>query len=180
MTITNATRPTRALHRHDGVENEPSRPSAIFPDTGNGASSVGWVPPEDALQADTVPPQVKWFDGRIRTVQIVVNDLNELTEEICLDGNTIGFISRVGRIFVAQTGTRLDRAEECGQCFLWDEAATILVALSTRITPLEEPDPQAVQALERTTDTSDGNPDQAMNSQNLCIHEMSGPGGHKW
>jgi hypothetical protein len=79
-----------------------------------------------ALPTVTGPLRVECFDGRIRTVQIVVIDLDELTEEIRLDGRTIGFIGRAGHIFVAQTGTRLDRAEECGQLLSWHKAMTFL------------------------------------------------------
>jgi hypothetical protein len=94
-----------------------------------------------ALRTVAVPLRLEWFDGRTRTIQIVVTDLDDRTEELRLDGHTIGFISRAGPIFVALTGTRLDRAEECGQCLLWDNAATILVTLMSDLPEPEKPDP---------------------------------------
>jgi hypothetical protein len=33
-------------------------------------------------------------------------------------------VQRASRIFVALTGRRTDRAEECGQYLFWDQAAT--------------------------------------------------------
>jgi|GEM_PF-5834317 len=40
--------------------------------------------------------------------------LDDVDEEIHLEGQVIGFIHRDGRIFVALTGSRIDRAE--GMC----------------------------------------------------------------
>lgn len=116
-----------------------------------------------ALRTVAVPLRLEWFDGRTRTIQIVVTDLDDLTEELRLDGHTIGFISRAGPIFVAMTGTRLDRAEECGQCLLWDKAATILVTLMGR--PRE---PKKLRPLKVPI------------RQLLGVPEMSRSGGVKW
>lgn len=142
-------------------------------------SSEGEALQDQALRDVTVPLCLEWFDGRIRTIQLVVIDLDETTEEIRLDGRTIGFIGRAGAIFVAQTGTRLDRAEECGQCLVWDTAATILVTLlGNRVEP-EKPDLR-VGAPEDTTGRHDGDTGRAPNGQHQRVHEMSRSGGQKW
>jgi hypothetical protein len=132
-----------------------------------------------ALRTVSVPLGLEWFVGRIRMIQIDVIDLDDLTEEIRLDGYTIGFISRAGRIFVAQTGTRLDRAEECGQCLLWDKAAAILVTLLGRLPEPEEPDPR-MGAPQHTTGHHDGGTGQTPKHQPPRVYELSRSGDHKW
>lgn len=125
-----------------------------------------------ALNAITVPVRLEWFDDRIRTIQLTVIDLDDLTEELRLDGETIGFIGRADRVFVAHTGTRLDRAEECGQYLLWDKAASILVTRRVRRSEPEE-HVTRVGAPERATDRNDGAPGQASTHQRSRAHEMS-------
>lgn len=95
-----------------------------------------------ALRTVTVPLRLERSDGVIRTIQLTVIDRDEWTEEVRLYGATIGFVERAGSIFVALTGTRLDLAEECGQCLLWDKAATMLVGIVGRLPEPEEPDPR--------------------------------------
>lgn len=48
-------------------------------------------------------------------------------EKIQYQHEVVGYIEHVGHIFVALCGSRLDRAEECGQCLLWDQAAAELM-----------------------------------------------------
>lgn len=135
------------------------------------SSQVGALPVR-ALRTVTVPLRLEWFDGLIRTIQVVVIDLDDVTEEIRLDGHTIGFIGRAGRIFVAQTGTRLDQAEECGQCLLWDKAATILVNLLGDRVELEKPDPP-VKAREYVSGYHNGDTPQAPTAQGTRMNQMS-------
>ncbi|MET4706007.1 hypothetical protein [Frigoribacterium sp. UYMn621] len=153
MTFANTRRLTWALQPHDGVANGSSPTSRIRSDAENNLS-VGLVVDDASrrgvfanrlveadlgfpqteglrevpLRVDTVPLPVGSFYGQMQTIQIEVFDLNELTEEIVLAGNTIGFISRVCPIFVAETGSRVDRAEECGQFLVWDSAAALLIS----------------------------------------------------
>jgi hypothetical protein len=126
----------------------------------------------EAFRTVTVPLRLEWLDGLIRTIQLTVVDLDDLTEEIRLDGQTIGFINRAGRIFVAQSGTRLDRAEECGQCLLWDKAAAILVTLLGRLPEPEEPDPRSAMA-KHTSGSRDADTAHAPNRQSRPAYEMS-------
>lgn len=48
-------------------------------------------------------------------------------DKIQYDREVIGYIEHVGHVFVALCGSRFDRAEECGQCLLWDQAAAKLM-----------------------------------------------------
>jgi hypothetical protein len=207
MSNTNMGQPTDPLVMRESVRDGVSPGSGMFPDAGNGALfallavhltihlvrftkqifGAAVVASEDEALQDRAPRtvtgrlRVECFDGRIRTVQIVVIDLDELTEEIRLNGRTIGFICRAGPIFVAMTGTRLDRAEECGQCLLWDKAATILVTLMGG-----PPEPEKLGPLvgvpQRTTGDRDrdGDTGRALDRQLLRVHEMSRSGGPKW
>lgn len=126
----------------------------------------------EASRTVTVPLRLEWLDGLIRTIQLTVVDLDDLTEEIRLDGQTIGFINRAGRIFVAQSGTRLDRAEECGQCLLWDKAAATLVTLLGRLPEREEPDPCSAMP-EHATGYRDADTGHEPNRQSRPAYEMS-------
>lgn len=63
----------------------------------------------------------------LEIVPLVVSSIAPELEEIRNGETTIGFIERVGHLFVARTGERLDRAEECGQFLLWDHAAEELL-----------------------------------------------------
>lgn len=176
MSITDMAQPTRLLAARAGVRDEVPPTFGMIPAVRNIARSAfsGIRPPtrlvgvteriietemasseeetlrNRALRTATVPLTMEWFDGVIRTIQLTVVDLEHVTDEICLDGQTIGFIGRAGGIFVAQSGIRLDRAEECGQCLFWDKAATILVALSGDHLELDERDPRE-EAQERFT-----------------------------
>lgn len=67
--------------------------------------------------------RVEWFDDRIIVLPMIVIDRGDSDYEIRIRGRLIGFIHRAGRVFVALTGTRLDRAEECGQYLMFDLAA---------------------------------------------------------
>lgn len=67
-------------------------------------------------------------DGHIETIQPTVIPLTATESELFLHGLPIGFIHQAGRIFVALSGERLDRAVECGQFSLWDAAAARLIA----------------------------------------------------
>lgn len=204
MSGTNMWQPTALLPTREDVRDEVHPASGMFPDVEDIAPSalLAMHPPIDLagitkriieaeivssqkqplqdreLRTVTVPLRLEWFDGRIRTIQIVVIDRDDLTEEISLDGHTIGFIGHAGHIFVAQAGTRLDRATEAGQCLLWDKAATILVTLSgDRLEP-EEPDPR-LRAPENTTVHNDRDTGQAPTRQRPRVHEMSRSGGRK-
>jgi hypothetical protein len=203
MSITDIGQPTGPLAAREGVRNEVPLTFGMIPEVRNVARSTlsGIRPPtrlvgvtkritetemislqeealrDRALRTVTVP-LLEWFDGVTRTIQLTVVDLDHLTEEICLDGQTIGFIARAGGIFVAQTGTRLDRAEECGQCLVWDKAATILVALSGNHLELDERDPRE-EAQEHTSGSHDGETGQAPTLQQLRVHEMTRSGSRK-
>lgn len=126
----------------------------------------------EAFRTVTVPLRLEWLDGLIRTIQLTVVDLDDLTEEIRLDGQTIGFINRAGRIFVAQSGTRLDQAEECGQCLLWDKAAAILVTLLGRLPEPAEPDPRSAMP-KHTSGYRDADTAHAPNCLSRPAYEMS-------
>jgi hypothetical protein len=151
MSRTTMRPPTDLLVMRENVREAASFASGMMPGRVRGAPSaplqthrvVSWEELQGrAPGAVTVPLRMEWFDNRIRTIPIVVIDLHDLTEEIRLDGHTIGFITRAGRIFVARAGARLDRAEECAQSLIWDKVATILVALSGRLAEPEEHDPR--------------------------------------
>lgn len=66
--------------------------------------------------------------------ELVVTDLGDGLESLAMAGRTVGFIQRAGHVFVALTGTRTDRAVECGQFLVWDEAARTLLAAPHRAT----------------------------------------------
>ncbi len=77
--------------------------------------------------AGAVSVRVPCWDDVIRTLRLDVVDLDASTDEIRFDGHLIGFISRDGRLFRANAGTRFESSTECGHYFLWDEAAAMLV-----------------------------------------------------
>lgn len=95
-------------------------------------SSQDWV--SDTI---TMPVRMERCD-EIRTIEPTGIPLDHKTEEIHLDGRVIGFIHHAGPIFVALTGARLDRAEECGQSLLWDRAAARLVTESGDVKAVED------------------------------------------
>ncbi|WP_147303960.1 hypothetical protein [Subtercola boreus] len=138
--------PTENVSRLASAPSVPPRIPAITEKTGEAeiVLSKGGALQDREFRTVTVPLRLEGFEGRIRTIQIAVTDLDNATEQVCLGGQTIGFISRAGRIFVALSGTRRDRAEECGQCLLWDEAATILVTGLGRQPEPTEPDPARI------------------------------------
>ncbi|MEO8907289.1 MAG: hypothetical protein ABI310_04345 [Microbacteriaceae bacterium] len=105
----------------DSPVRDPSTDTTTFTDTTTAVSTGTTV------KAVTVPLRVAWSDYRIKTIPIVVADVDDLNCEIRCQGQVLGFIHRAGRVFVALRGTRLDRAEECGQSLLWDIAAGKLV-----------------------------------------------------
>jgi hypothetical protein len=122
--------------------------------------------------AATVPLRLEWFDGGVGTVRLTVIDLDDLTQEIALDGQTIGFIGRAHGVFVALTGTRLDRAEECSQSLLWDKSAAILVALSGHRPEREESD-RGRGASVPTAGHNDGGTDQLQTQSRPRVPEVS-------
>ncbi|MDP3208615.1 MAG: hypothetical protein Q8M65_05655 [Rhodoglobus sp.] len=82
---------------------------------------------DPASSAATVPVALTQVDDVVRMIALTVVDLDDAVQEISVNGQVIGFIHTAGRVFVALTGTRTDRAEECGQSILWDCAAETLV-----------------------------------------------------
>lgn len=62
------------------------------------------------------------IDG-IHPVRVTVTPCAEDIDRVKCDGRVLGYIYRTGRVYVALSGRRLDRAEECGQSLLWDKAA---------------------------------------------------------
>lgn len=145
----------------DGVRQVQTIQDRILPDH---------VLQDRVLRTVTVPLRVEWSDDQIRTLQMVVIDLDQFTEELHLDGQTIGFIHRAGRIFVASAGTRFDQAEECAQCLLWDKAAAILVTTFGHLPEPEQPDPLAPAPQNTTGDPDTGHTPAR---QRPVIHEMS-------
>lgn len=65
--------------------------------------------------------------GDVELVDLWVTEIDDEVERVDARHGTIGYIHRVGNIFVALAGDRTDRAEECGQFALWDHAAGELV-----------------------------------------------------
>lgn len=61
-------------------------------------------------------------------VDLLLDPVADDVDAVRRDGNTIGYIRQVGRVFVALRGRRLDYAVECGQSLLWDKAAMALLA----------------------------------------------------
>jgi hypothetical protein len=59
----------------------------------------------------------------IEVVDLTLIRIAEDVDELDIDGSPIGYIRRVGRVFVALSGRRLDHATECSQSLLWDKAA---------------------------------------------------------
>lgn len=98
---------------------------------------------DPTLSAATVAVPLECFDKVIRTISLTVVDLDDVVQEIRLDGRVIGFIHAAGRIFVALTGTRMDWAVECGQSLLWDKAAATLVTTFGQLPQPEEPAPRS-------------------------------------
>jgi hypothetical protein len=125
-----------------------------------------------------VPSHVEWGTGQLRTVQVDVIELDDLTEEIRLERHAIGLIARAGRIFVAQTGTRWDRAEECGQYLLWDKAAAIVVAHGGQRLKAVEADPG--RGSENMTFYSAGLTGQGSIREHSFVREMFMAGGPRW
>jgi hypothetical protein len=60
-------------------------------------------------------------------VDLTLIRIAEDIDEVDIDGSAIGYIRRVGPVFVALSGRRLDRAWECSQSLLWDKAAWALL-----------------------------------------------------
>lgn len=125
---------------------------------------------DQTLRTVTVPLRLEWLDHRIWTIQVVVIDRDELTEELRLGGQTIGFIHHAGRIFVALTGTRLDWAEECGQCLLWDKAAALLATTFGHLPEPRRPDPRRAAPAHPTGDRHTAHTSTGRRS---AVHEMS-------
>lgn len=163
MSIANAALPTGEISRRTNLS--------------DGAPSPFDSLRDESVARIAVPLRVKGSDGRIRSMEIIAISLGAMTEEICLNGQTIGFISRVGQIFVAQAGNRWDRAEECGQYHLWDKAATILVALQGRLPELESDSRTGALENETGSRTSDAGPAQHRHSPG--VRELSRSGGQK-
>lgn len=69
---------------------------------------------------------------RIEAVRLKVVPRNSDLDEIRIGCLTLGYVERVGNVFVALIGERLDRAEECAQSLLWDVAAAALVRHTKR------------------------------------------------
>jgi len=89
---------------------------------------------------------LEWSDDVIRVIPLTVIDLGNVVQEIRLNGQVIGFIHRADHIFVALSGARVDRAEECGQSLLWDKAAA---ALDTTLGQTPEPEKSFARATAR-------------------------------
>jgi len=115
-------------------------------------SSLDETLQDPALSAVTVPLRLEWSDDVIRVIPLTVIDLGNVVQEIRLNGQVIGFIHRADHIFVALSGARMDRAEECGQSLLWDKAAATLVTTLGQ-TPEPEESVARVTARERSVDT---------------------------
>lgn len=75
----------------------------------------------------TVPVPIIDGGDRIESVNLTVVHRSDDLEEIDLDQRAVGYIQQAGRVFVSLTGARADRAEECGQYLVWDQAAAELV-----------------------------------------------------
>lgn len=108
---------------------------------------------DPASSAATVPVALTRVDDVVRMIALTVIDLDDADQEIRVNGQVIGFIHTAGRVFVALTGTRTDRAEECGQSLLWDCAAETLVITFEQIHQPQElaprltvPEPALLQA----------------------------------
>ena len=114
-------------------------------------SSLDEILQDPALSAVTVPLRLEWSDDVIRVIPLTVIDLGNVVQEIRLNGQVIGFIHRVDHIFVALSGARVDRAEECGQSLLWDKAAATLVTTLGQ-TPEPEKSVARATAWERSVD----------------------------
>lgn len=126
--------------------------------------------PCGSRSSQRLPLRLEWFDHRIRTIQLVVIDRDEVTEDLRLGGRTIGFVHHAGRIFVALTGSRLDLAEECGQCLLWDKAAAILVTTFGHLPEQGQPDPSKATPAHRSGDRDGAH---ASVGRRSVAHEMS-------
>lgn len=71
----------------------------------------------------------------IFTIELQVISAGAGLDEIRRGNVTFGFVQTAGRVFVALSGARADRAEECGQYLLWDQAAARLVSVHGLLTP---------------------------------------------
>ena len=68
--------------------------------------------------------------GQIDDIRLIVTRVGVDLDAVQWDSCTVGFVLRAEQIFVALVGSRHDRAEECGQFFLWGQAAARVLALS--------------------------------------------------
>lgn len=94
-------------------------------------------------RAATVPMALTPVDDVVRMIALTVVELDDAVQEISVNGQVIGFIHTAGRVFVALTGTRTDRAEECGQSLLWDCVAESLVITFEQLHPPQELAPRS-------------------------------------
>lgn len=95
---------------------------------------------DSSVSAVTVPLRLESPHNAIRIVTLTVVECDDTVQEIRCDGQVIGFIHRAGRIFVALTGNRQDRALECAQSVLWEKVASTLVAVLEQDLDTQKPD----------------------------------------
>ena len=76
--------------------------------------------------AITMPPAPQrahhTHDSRRSNVALISDDLYSVLSET----DTLGYIHKVGNVYVALSGSDLNHAVEVGQALSWDEALTIV------------------------------------------------------
>jgi hypothetical protein len=83
--------------------------------------------PREVTTGRAVPLRIAHDTTEVEIISLTILPIDTDLDEVRCDGNTIGFVRHVDRIFVALVGNRRDRAEEHGQFFLWDFAAQQIV-----------------------------------------------------
>lgn len=81
----------------------------------------------DSDRTRRIPVRMVNREEEIDLVDLDVVEISRDCDKIQYDHMVIGYIQHVGHVFVALTGPRLDRAEECRQSMLWDHAAAELM-----------------------------------------------------
>lgn len=105
-----------------------SSPTALGPPTHVETGSAT-LPPSVTVAGRTVTVRMVTARDEIVTIRLLLRCVSTDLDEIRYSDRTIGYVQRAGRVFVALTGARADRAEECGQYLLWDQAAIRLVSV---------------------------------------------------
>ena len=91
-----------------------SSPTVLCPPTQVKTESKT-LPSAETVAGRTVTVRMVNARDEIITIRLVLKYVDPDLDEIRYSDRTIGYVQRADRVFVALTGARADRAEECGQ-----------------------------------------------------------------